>query len=156
MTKCTEQAKARCVVQYPGCAVYSVRIFLLAGGQSDVGDRLHRIGQGQQHLALLNTQNRGHMFNLDPDGFKADIAGIADLLTPPPKHVGSKHHMKDEVRLRKQWKEHIPLILRGAFTGLRKEALKNEAGYFCASTFNSKLDLSTFCRVNSSSPSEAV
>lgn len=51
------------------------------------------------------------MLNLDPDGFQSGHH----------QHAASKLHVKDEVWLRKQEKEQIPLILGGAFTGPKKK-----------------------------------
>lgn len=44
------------LVEYLGSAVDVIGIFLVTGGQSNVGDVLHGVGQGQQHLAFLHRQ----------------------------------------------------------------------------------------------------
>lgn len=82
-----------CVVQYPGCAVNSVGIFLLAGGQSHVGDRLHRVSQGQQHLALLKHTRTGggrgrKCLTMTLMVFKVDTAGMRNWWSFDPHH----HH----------------------------------------------------------------
>lgn len=41
--------------QYLGGAVHVIRVVLFTGGQCDMSDRLHWVGQGEQHLALLAT-----------------------------------------------------------------------------------------------------
>lgn len=41
-------------IKYLGSAVDVIRILLLTGSQCDMSDVLHRVGQGQQHLALLD------------------------------------------------------------------------------------------------------
>lgn len=39
--------------EYLGGAVHVVRVVLFTGGQRDMSDRLHWVGQGEEHLALL-------------------------------------------------------------------------------------------------------
>jgi len=43
--------------KYLGGAVDVIRVFLRTSGQSNVGDVLHWVGQGQQHLTLLYIQD---------------------------------------------------------------------------------------------------
>lgn len=59
--------KGESIVKYLGSAVDVVGIFLLTRRQCDVGDVLHWVGQGQQHLALLNRQNGGKRQMFNPD-----------------------------------------------------------------------------------------
>lgn len=74
----------------------------------------------------------------------------------PPQHKGSRIHVKNVLWLRSQKEEQIPLILKGALTGLRKEALEKEVVIFLrslCSIFKLKLNFSTVAWVKSSSPS---
>lgn len=163
VTQVHKETKAPRVVKYLGCAIDSIRVFLLAGGQSNMGDRLHWVCQGQQHLALLNTQERGgptHInLTLTPKVFYADVTGMQGWSSFNPPHVGSRLHAKDELGLRKQRKEQMPLIRSRAFTGLRKKAPEKEVGMFLrspCSIFKWKLDLSAVASVNSSSPTGTI
>lgn len=54
-----QQVTGEHFVKYLGSAVDVIRIFLVTRSQCDVGDVLHRVGQGQQHLALLKRQHWG-------------------------------------------------------------------------------------------------
>lgn len=57
--------------EYLGGAVHVIRIVLVAGGQCDMSDRLHWVGQGEQHLALLAGEKQQHKWeNRNSEGGK--------------------------------------------------------------------------------------
>lgn len=53
--KCNDREAGQYDCQYLGGAVHVIGVVLFTGGQCDMSDRLHWVGQGEQHLALLAT-----------------------------------------------------------------------------------------------------
>lgn len=88
-------------VKYLGSAVDIIRIFLLTSSQCDVGDVLHWVGQGQQHLALLIRQNGGkrQMFNPNYLSSKKQVAGaFQPFLTKPCISTLISWHLADKYK----------------------------------------------------------
>lgn len=104
--------------EYLGGAVRVIRIVLFTGGQRDMSDRLHWVGQGEQHLALLAGDKKQNKWEKMQHGNPENSRNYSSILSFLPRKIRvilsrkpNKKHFSPRNSIHFSCKQHAAMLL---------------------------------------------